>query len=224
MIVPWLHQFDPHSTDTDIDLAVAISKDPKDGHWHAGIVFRDADDQLHLLHLGWHRQFWDEAPSKDYSYVDLQLEPDRLAQLAALCEAISERYANQPASRSIPYALRYDKTRFDATGTMVLGTDEFGLTCATFPLAVFESGAVQLVELNSWPVRPEDRVAQEKILKLMHRTVADAAHLAKVRAELGCIRVQPQETAGACACPPYPCDFSRARAAADQIEAAFAGR
>jgi hypothetical protein len=74
-----------------------------------------------------------------------------------------------------------------------------GLTCSTFVLTVFESAKISLVNVDGWPIRPDDDQRHEAVLEKMRRGIPNHAppappeHVDRVAAELPCIRVRPEE-------------------------------
>jgi hypothetical protein len=118
----------------------------------------------------------------------------------------------------IPYAFSSPDQSFDpATGDYLLGPSRFGLTCASFVLAVFQAAGLSLADYATWPAdRPGDRQWQEKIVQLLEGR-ADQDHVEHVRREVGAVRYRPEEVAAAMALAPPPATFQQAEELGRQI-------
>jgi hypothetical protein len=201
---------------------------------------------VELLHLAWHHRLRNEAPNLDFAWVVSSLLPERAMQVAAQCRKIARKYEKH----GIPYALKYQDTRFARTAELLLGGTEHGLTCATFVLAVFRAVGVELLELENWPARPDDLEFQAFVtdqllqeLQRLRRKIAALRsvpgqearaegheerartlehHIEQVEGELGCVRFRPAEVAGASHLEELPANFPNAERAAQQIEEALA--
>jgi len=188
-------------------------------HWHAGLVYADEDDKLHLLHLAFHFRLRRDREFGSYAFVVPELDLEVKQNIAAMCERVWKRYHRE----GLPYGFRFDATRFDASGEITWGNDEVGLTCATLPLAVFASVGRPLVDLTTWRTRDDDRAVHEALLALLREHCPNAKqHLAAVEKQVGCTRVRPEESAGACSADELPCTCELAAAAGDSIRVAIA--
>jgi hypothetical protein len=106
------------------------------------------------------------------------------------------------AEYRIPYAFRHgNNTCFNQAGELML-SDGLGLTCSTFVLTVFQSVRFPLVHFEGWQRREDDDARHEALLELMRRGIPESGidpapleHVARVKAELPCIRVRPEEAA-----------------------------
>jgi hypothetical protein len=125
--------------------------------------------------------------------------------VAALCRRIWRKNAGG----GIPYAFSEPGGAFDATtGELLLGPSRFGLTCASFVLAVFHAAGLQLVDHASWPRdRLGDRQWQQQVVTRMQGR-ADTEHVEHVRGEIGAVRYRPEEVAAAVAIAPSAAKFS----------------
>lgn len=202
----WLHFRADAPIDQLQSVGVAISTTGP-GRWHTGIVHGSRDKEILLLHLAWHHRLCNEPPGDEIAWIQLQLPALRLRSIAAF-----------------PYAFRYEETSFAPDGQLRLGGTEHGLTCATFVLALLRATGVELLDVSTWPTRPDDTAWHAEVLALLQRHGASPDHIARVRSEVGCARFRPQEVAGACSGGAFPTSFASARAAASRIEAAFASR
>ncbi len=179
------------------------------GQLHIGILHRASTGPATFLHLAWHCRLQNEPIIPDYIShgIRLSIRAERLQQIAALCR----RIARKNSVGGIPYAFSAPSAAFDtATGAFLIGPSRFGLTCASFVLAVFHAAGLPLVDYASWPMdRPGDRAWQERIVELL-ASRADAQHLEHVRSEIGAVRYRPEEVAAAATSAPPPVGFALA--------------
>jgi hypothetical protein len=188
--------------------AIAVrSVDPQQRH--LGILHRvSGSGDVMLMHLAWHCDLKNIPPKKTYLWIDPAIPTPRLRQVAAMCRKVWR--SNGP---SVPYAFSPPNDCFDqATGQYLLGPTRFGLTCATFVLAVFHAAGLRLIEYESWPEdRPGDIEWQRKILAALRRTqTATPDHIRSVESEVGGVRYRPEEVAGAATVSPLPAEFTAA--------------
>lgn len=121
--------------------------------------------------------------------------------------------------RGLRYGFRYDRSRFESTGELRLGSDEVGLTCATFLLAVFRSVGVELLRLDEWPERAEDEKRWTALLAMLESQGVDAAHLKALRGQTNARRYRPDEVAAGSSVTP-PCGFDEASSRASALAVA----
>jgi hypothetical protein len=118
-----------------------------------------------------------------------------------MCRLIHDR-RHGSAEHRIPYAFRHgNNARFNQAGELMLA-DGLGLTCSTFVLTLFQSVGVPLVNFEGWQRREDDDARHEALLDMMRCGIpasridpAPPEHVERVRAELPCIRVRPEEAA-----------------------------
>lgn len=181
-------------------LAVAIGETDVDQR-HIGILHRTKDKPPKLLHLEWHCRLKNDSaiPEKLTIWVAAAVPSRRQRQVATYCRRIWQ----MNAKGGVPYGFSPPNESFDPeTATFLKGPTQFGLTCASFVLAVFHAAGVPLIEYTTWPAdRPGDREWQEKILTyLEHR--AEPEHINHVRSEIGAVRFRPEEVAASVALAP----------------------
>lgn len=188
------------------ELAVFVMR--TNGNMHVGILHRDRA-VLRILDLCWHENLRADACKGDYACVIPALEPEEVNDVTAWCRLIERRRRDQ----LIPYAFGYHRsTTFGQTGELILG-DGYGLTCSTFVLKVFECAKVPLIDVTNWPMRTDDQIRHTKLLQLMEKGIPGFAppampeHILRVRAELPCIRVRPEEVAAAALADRLPTSF-----------------
>lgn len=173
---------------------------------HVGILHRKQGSPPELLHLAWHCRLQNDANIPGYMslWVLPNAKPRRLRQLAAYCR----RVWNTNRQGGVPYAFSRPDGALDVTtGRFLIGPSQFGLTCATFVLAVFHATGLQLVNYAEWPVdRLGDKEWQLAILEKLEGH-SDNSHLEHVRSEIGSVRYRPEEVAAAATVAPPAATF-----------------
>jgi hypothetical protein len=130
---------------------------------------------------------------EDTWWVELSssISMDEQEQLAGLCERVWKRN-----KRNIPYGFRYSATKFAYSGEIEKGEDEFGLTCATFVLAVFASLGIKILDLSSWPADlPAYHERFAEIRRLHEKYGAPKEALEAMAAQMNAVRYSPLEVA-----------------------------
>lgn len=198
-------------------LAVFVMR--TDGGTHTGILHRNRG-VLWVLDLLWHERLRSAPCQDEYACIVPELEPEEVNDLTGMCRLIDRRRQQAAAVGGflIPYAFRFNRrARFsNLTGELML-PDGVGLSCSTFVLTVFESCGVSLIDLTQWPARPEDEAQQARLLRFMETGIprfsppASPVHIARVRNELPCARVRPEEAAASAMVHDRPATF-------DQVE------
>lgn len=122
----------------------------------------------------------------------------RLKALAAKCVSIIKKIDQQ----NIPYAIEYKGMRkFNGEGIYddYRTGSEFGLTCATFILAIFDSAGLNLLEWENWPVRSNDSVWFDELIRYIDTararrwTVMSDEHYNNLKSEANCKKIRPEE-------------------------------
>jgi hypothetical protein len=197
-------------------VALLIMRTP--GGTHTGILYR-VDGDLHALHQCWHLMFRFERIPKSYACVTPNLLSEEFDSVVGTCRLFVQRIQQRGCPRFPMAFSQPQRTKISAEGE-VIWDGSVGLTCATFVLAVFGAAHIPLVDLSGWRRRPEDDARHEALLLDMERGLpdlnvspADPSHIARVRAELPCIRVRPEEVAGAALFSDRPVGFELAEQA-----------
>jgi hypothetical protein len=155
--------------------------------------------------------------------VQPQLAIERANQVVAMARLVFR--AN--SLESIPYGFSPYSGYFNPKGEIGPKAAGWGLTCATFILAVFDLAGVQLVRGQSWPEREEDREWQRRMItQLALRQTASPtppSHVKEMRRDVGEKRFRPLEVAGAAAANTYPVEFPAANAAAIPLRTVLDG-
>jgi len=168
---------------------------------HIGILYKSQRTDL-LLHLAWHHALRNDELNgnlddriRKFHFVIPDIPKERIRSFSALCKRISQR-------QNIPYGINYDKTRFTEEGYLIIGDDEYGLTCATFVMAVFKQAGFDLMKSIDWPAgRKKDIEWHAQIVAKLKETQAQfqisKEHIRNIESEIGCARFRPIEVAGA---------------------------
>lgn len=196
------------------ECAVAICK--ANGNHHTAMIFRSTASSLRVLHIYLNGTIACEPfPHKrlPFAWVIPNISDVWLEQVAALCESIGAK------SRRVPYGLKFSQqSKFMPNGDFSPGAGTFGLTCATFVLAVFHVLGFDLVDDSSWQYRPEDANFQTDILG--HLAGDPSIPPAEVRqniADVPCVRFRPEEVVAACRRSSHPMSFGDAKPAGAEI-------
>jgi hypothetical protein len=123
-----------------------------------------------------------------------------LEQLADLCETV------KASKQRVPYGFKYTPTTFSTgTGTLRIGGDSIGLTCATFVMAMFLSVNVDLIDHQRWGARADDARWQEDVWIFAYQNGScfgiPQHELDTNLAHLPCLRYRPEEVVAAARFP-----------------------
>jgi hypothetical protein len=192
------------TNDPEYSVAIIIAKN-RYGTNHTGILTKQGNN-ISFFHLAWHLNIehnnWDEflvnenlASKKWIKFNSLTgdaiVANVRVPGIIKFLELIYRKNKS-----NIPYSIKFKETKFTMDGNLSLGENEIGLTCATFVYSFFNSVAIDLVDLNTWPSRqPEDSNWKAFILDMMLRTKVPTAHIINVAKEEINFRLKPEEIA-----------------------------
>ncbi|HEY7089649.1 MAG TPA: hypothetical protein VH518_16240, partial [Tepidisphaeraceae bacterium] len=130
---------------------------------HLGLLYRvRAGVPIHIAHLCWHHRLVNVPadPTKILFWISLDLDQDQAEQVAAQCREVGRA----GVGRFFPYANSSPRGFFlNERLEFIYGAGSLGLTCASFVLAVFNFVGIDLVNYDSWPIRPGDEQWLEKI-------------------------------------------------------------
>lgn len=174
---------------------------------HIGILHRhDHSDEVEFLHLAWHCDLRNQLPDTRYLWIDPTYDGRRLRQVAALCRKVW-----RSNGKAIPYAFSPPNDCIDVqTGKYLHGPARYGLTCASFVLAVFDAAGLPLIQYESWPLgRQGDQEWQQQIVQALRTSdpPAPVEHIQAVELDIGVVRFRPEEVAIAATLAPPPEHF-----------------
>lgn len=197
----------------DFIFAIAVGIDH--GFPHCALLYNWDDGRIRTI------DFYDQCirssqsigdfSSRDYIFVlyneEAIIEPFAL-QVPSICELIKEQ------NNRISFGIGFTETKFNDEGKLIFANGDFGLTCATFILAVLKRAQIILIELSDWQKRPNDLEWQEIVLEIYKKinkknpeeyTEALIEHYTQ---NLNCFRYRPEEVAAASAAPELPTNFN----------------
>lgn len=220
-----MFQWPPPSNTDGIFAGVVLER--LNSNWtHVGFLYRTEGSDAYVLHLWGHRRLLHEPPREGQLCVLCKIEPVRLPSLAAF----ARRLYRKNKDHGIPYAFSSpEQDWFSAEGSLLLGPERLGLTCANFVLALYHAVGLPLVQLDTWPVRESDSAWQQSVLDEWAPAIAEKKqktqeHFAQVRNEIGTVRCRPAEIGGAAVASEFPCAFDTAVKLAVDVERALPAR
>jgi hypothetical protein len=188
---------------------------------HTGVIYRDESGGLRLLDFRLGGEIVNLPWDGRHAHVLLSADEDALENLASLCRVIARRYSSHNPEHLFGFK-RNPSAVVRPNGELYLG-DSVGATCASFVLIVLDTAKIELVVSGpDWPHRPHtDDARHAALLPALQQLYQDPAYIDRVRAELPCPRVAPEEVAGAAVCPTPPADQAFAERAARWILGLF---
>lgn len=197
---------------------VAIAITQLRGHptqHHIGVMHKDmSTGRVSMLHLAWHHDLKDSDPKASYAWVVPSIPRPRARQVAAFCRKVKK--ANPSG---VPYAFSHASDCLNIqTGAYVGGPGHYGLTCATFVLAIFDATGLPLVQYGTWPdSRDGDDEWRSCVIESLKSSGATSDHIARVESEMTTVRYRPVDVAGAAASSSIPACYDEANKIAAQI-------
>jgi hypothetical protein len=189
---------------------------------HLGIACSDTDGSSNqVVHLAWHRDLRNDDLDAHEGWVFVPRIPlARQRQVAALARKVFAVNGQQ-----VPYALSAPSECFNAqTGSLLLGPNRRGLTCATFVLAIFHAAGLPLLQYDTWPPADrEDLSFQLWVIAELEKHRADPAHIDGVRSEVGGVRFRSLDCATASISDDIPLPFESVRSMAKAIHTYIRG-
>ena len=178
-------------------VAVGIGQDEAPHQLHAGVFHADAGNAPAMLHLAWHCHLQNDSPQDSYLWVQPPFDELRLRQVAAMCRRIFRKNA----ANGLPYGFGVPNDAFDPqTGEYLINGSQYGLTCASFVLAVFHVTGLPLVDYSTWPQgRPDDRPWQQFIIASLSQNPTNQVHAERISEDIGAVRFHPFEVAASAA-------------------------
>lgn len=195
-------------------VAISLGHETSQDNLHNKILI-NFDEKAIEIHLAFHHRFVcsEIINSKSYIWETPNIHPLKLKMVAAKCLSIIEIQSKN--TNLLPYAFGYQgKRHFDKEGIYSNQTqgDEYGMSCATFILTVFNSVGVDLLDWKKWIDRDEDREIFRKLLLLLRRGVKDnlvsELHYENVKNEINVPKIRPEEVFSSVYCTNLPMQFS----------------
>ncbi|KQB43455.1 hypothetical protein RCH33_557 [Flavobacterium daejeonense] len=129
---------------------------------------------------------------RGYLYVNYnrtQILDDFAIQIPSLCELIAEK------NDILDFGITFNKSKFDSSGKLILQEGDFGLTCATFILSIFESAGIPLIDYENWKHRDEDAKWHKHVLEFFTDNKFSDELINHCKTNGGCFRYRPEEVA-----------------------------
>jgi len=189
-------------------VAIGAPNDPQQRH--VGIIYRVDDSGPRFCHLAWHFKLVDEPLPVNYCWGASGLDPVNKVVMAAYVALLKQNASD------VPYGIDFSGVYFDDQGHYIVQPIGRGLTCATFIMAVFIRYGFELVNMESWPERPDDIEWQQQVIKVL-TGYASPEHVEAVSRNVGARRFRPEEIAAGVISENIPLDFSVAHALAQEI-------
>lgn len=188
---------------------------PTPGGRHTGLIYRDDDGNLHVLHLAFHHDLRDDPMPAGGTCSRVSLAP--------LSQEIMAAYASRVrrTNPKIPYAVTTEGECFDRDGNYLEGPVGTGLTCATFVTALFSAMRFPMIADETWPKRADDAAWLASIIAIMEQHQnqygIDQAHIDALKADPVACRIRPEEVAAAAAQPQWPVAFPQIEKLAEEV-------
>jgi hypothetical protein len=192
------------------ELAIRVMR-TRDGT-HVGLLYR-FQGELFLLDLMWHENLRVEKIGVDVREEPMlcvipNFLPEEMNDATVTCALIVDRKLSGRDPQRIPYGFGLPlNARVNDEGELIWGGG-VGLTCSTFVLAVLDAASIPFIDVSGWVNRPGDNERHAQLLNAMEEHAVHSEHIEKVRRELPCIRVRPEEVAAAALSPELPAKFN----------------
>jgi len=195
-------------------LGISVGHQSVEGNLHNKLLLNFNNNKLEI-HLAFHHAFTCSEIIDTQSYIwDIpKIHPLRLKSVAARCLSIIDFQKDN--SNLLPYAFGYQAMRrFNKEGMYSDYENgyEYGMSCATFILTVFNSVGIDLLDWKNWSDRVEDRDVFKKLLMLLLSGVRSGtvsrAHYENVRSESNVPKIRPEEVFSSVYCNEIPLKFS----------------
>src|ERR1035437_91374 len=197
------------------DFIFAVTVGNEGGFMHCAILYKWEDGKIRTLEFSSNQHINSKRTIGDlgqkgylFIYYNKDLIIDSIAyQVPSIFELIKEN------NDSISFGIKFTKTSFDEFGKLVFANGDFGLTCATFLIAIFQRASISLIDLNNWKKRQSDIDWQKRVLEHYDRINKENKEnytdelILYYEQNIGCFRYRPEEVAAATAAPQLPTDY-----------------
>lgn len=197
MKAPYVYDIEEIPDQDDCQLGVVVSRSGRQ-QLHCGLAF-DINKSLKIIHMA---NFKDVEFKEDWGdfkvFIKTSLDTFNQELLLPYFDAVFQSIAE--GKTKIPYAFGYeDFATITPKGEVNFGVNGIGLTCSTFVLSLFHTNGYDVVDLEHWDPREEDKHWQIKILNYFYDNRGfyriSMNFLQKMWEQFGCPRFRPEETA-----------------------------
>lgn len=196
--------------DSNHFIGISVGKEQIDLHNKILINF---DEYKGELHLRFHHDLVFDIISDNPKYIwdfPKNIPSSRLKALAGRCIKVINNINNQKT----PYSFEYKGQRkFDKEGIYesYKSGSEYGMTCATFVLTIFDSVGINLLDWQNWVEREEDSVFFRTIMlmlsSLKKQGFVSEEHIENLKSEKNCKKIRPEEVFSSVYCKDYPMKY-----------------
>jgi hypothetical protein len=166
------------------------------GSEHAAIAYVDTSGDWKLLHLYIDGSVAPSGLEPVYLYVVPNIRVSSRTAIAGLCESLARR----PELKKLYYEIGVQAHSFFVVEgdqcDLVTQKPGDGLSCSTFVAAIFNSVRRPLVNFRSWRCRPEDFLANTRLINML-RSNNQSRRADDLAPHVGRMRISPSEVAGA---------------------------
>ncbi|MCT7563994.1 hypothetical protein N5U20_06655 [Aliarcobacter butzleri] len=146
----------------DIDNVCVVINELRKNQFHTGFFFKNSDNDVKFLHLGWFEDLRYEDPDDNYKWLDIPLDEFNQLHFQLFLENIYKQNKNQ-----IPYGISIDGINIGLDGKLLKEEEHLGLTCATFVMRALHSQGYIIIDLDNWQMNLEDKEWQTLIINLL---------------------------------------------------------
>ncbi|WP_314242571.1 hypothetical protein [Empedobacter tilapiae] len=140
---------------------------------------------------------------------------DFLKQIAPICEVILEN------KTTVPYNITFHSTKFNQfDGSLELHENDYGLTCSTFIMSIFESIGITLIDIENWNYRDSDKEWQQKVVDYLLK-YKDESQANFAKQNIGCFRFRPEEVFSTVSSDTLPCNLNHCEPLGEKIKREF---
>ena len=197
------------NSDKDNVISIII-KQIDDDQLHCGVSYK-IEEEINFMHFAFHfnliHDFFNDYYSQ-YLFIKSKIPYIRQLNIAAFWDVIWQNKKNN----NIPYGILYEKSFFDNNAVFNLEDNECGLTCATFVLAIFKLCGYNLLDIDSWEHRDDDKIYHNKVIENLIKYKDDynisEDHIEKVRKNIGAYRFRPEEVTASVTLTKLPATFN----------------
>ncbi len=194
-------------------LAISVGHEVSQGNLHNKILL-NYDGKMLELHLAFHHSFvaTEIINTDSYIWQTPKIHPFRLKNIAAKCLSIVDIQNNNV--NLLPYAFGYTaKRKFNNEGLYknYEDGDEYGMSCATFVLTVFNSFGIDLLDWKNWFDREDDEETFKRLLAILNfrrrSGQVSQIHYDNVANEKNVPKIRPEEVFSSSFCLKLPMSF-----------------
>lgn len=148
----------------DINNVCVVINELRKNQFHTGFFFKNSDNDVKFLHLGWFEDLKYEDPDDNYKWLDIPLDEFNQLHFQLFLENIYKQNKNQ-----IPYGISIDGIDIGSDGKLLKEEEYLGLTCATFVMRALHSQGYEIIDIDNWQIKSEDKIWQASVIDLLDK-------------------------------------------------------